>query len=73
VCVLARDPQNELLVVEPYISTLPHELSKLENVKLVTLSQALKHADIIVQLVKHHQFSDVAAMRVQQVRYMKFC
>ncbi|HGY1014353.1 TPA: UDP-N-acetyl-D-mannosamine dehydrogenase [Aeromonas salmonicida subsp. smithia] len=71
--ILARGAQNELLVVEPHISSLPRELSNLANVQLVTLAQALEQADVVVQLVKHHQFSDVAAACGQQVRYMKFC
>lgn len=71
--ILARDQQNELLVVEPHISALPNELSNLGNVKLVTLEQALEQADVVVQLVKHKQFSDVVTMCRQQVRYMKFC
>ncbi|EIS3745152.1 UDP-N-acetyl-D-mannosamine dehydrogenase [Aeromonas hydrophila] len=71
--ILARDQQNELLVVEPHISALPNELSNLGNVKLVTLEQALEQADVVVQLVKHQQFSDVVTMCRQQVRYMKFC
>lgn len=71
--ILARDQQNELLAVEPHISALPNELSNLGNVKLVTLEQALEQADVVVQLVKHQQFSDVVTMCRQQVRYMKFC
>ncbi|WP_321150408.1 UDP-N-acetyl-D-mannosamine dehydrogenase [Aeromonas jandaei] len=71
--ILARDPKNKLLVVEPHISALPYELSSLENVQLVTLAQALEQADMVVQLVKHSQFSDVATTCAKQVRYMKFC
>jgi UDP-N-acetyl-D-mannosaminuronic acid dehydrogenase len=71
--ILARGAQNQILVVEPYISALPHELSDLENVQLVTLENALEQADVVVQLVKHNQFSDVAAACGHVVRYMKFC
>ena len=71
--ILACGSQNEILVVEPHISALPHALSGLKNVQLVTLEQALDQADVVVQLVRHHQFSDAAAACVQQVRYMKFC
>ncbi|MDX7778617.1 UDP-N-acetyl-D-mannosamine dehydrogenase [Aeromonas hydrophila] len=71
--ILARGISNEILVVEPHISALPNELSNLGNVKLVTLEQALEQADVVVQLVKHQQFSDVVTMCRQQVRYMKFC
>ncbi|MFQ2918671.1 UDP-N-acetyl-D-mannosamine dehydrogenase [Aeromonas allosaccharophila] len=71
--ILARCTQNEILVVEPHISALPLELSGLKNVQLVTLEQALDQADVVVQLVKHNQFSDVATTCVKQVRYMKFC
>ncbi|MFM5336176.1 UDP-N-acetyl-D-mannosamine dehydrogenase [Aeromonas enteropelogenes] len=71
--ILARDPQNELLVVEPHISALPHELSKLENVQLVTLVQALEQADVVVQLVKHSQFANVAVVCDTATRFMKFC
>ncbi|MGE6450792.1 UDP binding domain-containing protein [Shewanella baltica] len=71
--ILARAAQNELLVVEPHISALPRELSNLANVQLVTLAQALEQADVVVLLVKHHQFNDVAGACGPHARYMKFC
>ncbi|WP_349921791.1 UDP-N-acetyl-D-mannosamine dehydrogenase [Aeromonas veronii] len=71
--ILAGAPQNEILVVEPYISALPHEFSDLENVQLMTLTDALEKADIVVQLVNHRQFSGVSTACGQHVRYIKFC
>lgn len=71
--ILARSTQNEILVVEPHISALPHALSSLNNVQLVTLEQALDQADVVVQLVKHNQFANVAASCRSIARFMKFC
>lgn len=53
---LAERQAGRLLVVEPNISTLPPALEKIDNVELVSLDEALGHADIIVGLVDHNEF-----------------
>lgn len=56
---LAATFQGELLVVEPYIDTLPSGLAGLDNVKLVSVEKALETADIVVLLVNHQPFAQV--------------
>jgi UDP-N-acetyl-D-mannosaminuronic acid dehydrogenase len=56
---LAATFQGELLVVEPYIDTLPSGLAGLDNVKLVAVEKALETADIVVLLVNHKPFAQV--------------
>lgn len=53
---LAERQAGRLLVVEPNISTLPPALEKIDSVELVSLDEALGHADIIVGLVDHNEF-----------------
>lgn len=47
---------GQLLVVEPYIDHLPHELSDRGINKLVGLEEALEQADMVVLLVDHKLF-----------------
>ena len=56
---LAATFRGELLVVEPYIDTLPSGLAGLDNVKLVAVEKALETADIVVLLVNHKPFAQV--------------
>ena len=56
---LAATFQGELLVVEPYIDTLPSGLAGLDNVKLVAVERALETANIVVLLVNHQPFAQV--------------
>lgn len=56
---LAATFQGELLVVEPYIDTLPSGLAGRDNVKLVAVERALETADILVLLVNHQSFAQV--------------
>lgn len=50
---------NQLLVVEPYIETLPKSLASCGGVELVPLEVALSAADVLVLLVDHKQFTAV--------------
>lgn len=54
---LAADFPGQVIAVEPNITTLPEKLKK-ENVKLVSLKDALK-ADAIALLVPHKPFMDL--------------
>lgn len=49
---------GEILVVEPNIKVLPEKLKQLD-VKLVTMSEAMKAANTIVILVDHKEFKNV--------------
>lgn len=46
----------EILAVEPNIEELPKVLQNRKNVKLATLEDAQKEADVLVVLVKHKEF-----------------
>lgn len=53
---LAHKNVGELLVVEPYITQLPKNLSNKKHIQLCGLKKALLTADIIVLLVDHQEF-----------------
>jgi UDP-N-acetyl-D-mannosaminuronic acid dehydrogenase len=50
---------DKLLVVEPYIDTLPRELAGRVGVELVEFDLALAEADVVVLLVDHQDFKVV--------------
>ncbi|MCT1443371.1 UDP-N-acetyl-D-mannosamine dehydrogenase [Corynebacterium glucuronolyticum] len=57
---LAGDnPQVEIHVVEPNISSLPVSLNNFENVKLSSIKEALERANIMILLVDHKQFKSI--------------
>ena len=60
---LAEKFENQVLVVEPNVESLPEELEG--KVKLCELFQALGDADVIVILVDHAQFKRVDPVRLQ--------
>lgn len=51
-----------VLVVEPHVSVLPRELEELQNVELSELCDAIERADIVLILVDHREFDDVASV-----------
>ena len=53
---LANNPAYQILAVEPNIETLPAVLENRNNVTLVSLSNALQQADVVLILVKHKGF-----------------
>jgi UDP-N-acetyl-D-mannosaminuronic acid dehydrogenase len=57
--LVAKQLAHRLLVVEPYIDTLPAELSGRSEVELTDTRQALRDADVVVLLVDHLQFMSV--------------
>ena len=61
---LATWHQGELLVVEPYIRSLPSSLP--ETVRLISLEAALREADIMVLLVDHSIFKTVQPEQLPQ-------
>ena len=48
-----------ILAVEPNIDELPHELDKMDNVRLAALTDAIAEADIVVLLVDHKEFKRI--------------
>ncbi|KUG57090.1 UDP-N-acetyl-D-mannosaminuronic acid dehydrogenase [Serinicoccus chungangensis] len=55
-----RLPTGTVLAVEPNVEALPARLADLSNVQLAPLSDALKRADVIVLLVDHKEFKELA-------------
>ena len=53
------------MVVEPFIERLPDKIPH-ESVQLVSFSDAIEQADIIVLLVDHKQFKTVDREKLQQ-------
>ena len=56
---LAAGTLDELLVVEPNIHTLPACFSDKKNVRLVSVEEAMRDANIILLLVDHKEFKAV--------------
>jgi UDP-N-acetyl-D-mannosaminuronic acid dehydrogenase len=54
---LATANIGQILAVEPHVQHLPATLSRLTNVKLVALEEAVRAADIVVLLVNHRPFA----------------
>ena len=55
---LAKEPMR-LLLVEPFITTLPKRFAGCDNISLVSLEEALQQADIVVGLVDHTCFKQI--------------
>ena len=56
---LAAGMLDELLVVEPNIHTLPACLADKKNVRLVSVEEAMRDANIVLLLVDHKEFKAV--------------
>ncbi|MFI7481835.1 UDP-N-acetyl-D-mannosamine dehydrogenase [Kocuria sp. M1R5S2] len=55
---LARDiPHGTILAVEPHVAELPPALQGLKNVRFAEVLDAIKHADVVVLLVDHQNFT----------------
>lgn len=54
----------EILAVEPNVKELPKVLENRKNVKLTTLEDAKKEADVLVVLVKHKEFIGLSSSKV---------
>lgn len=52
-----------ILAVEPNVEALPKSLIDLENVKLVSLEEAMQQADAVGVLVKHKEFLGMSEMK----------
>ena len=57
--MLSDEGGFEILAVEPNIEELPTVLENRKNVKLVSLEDAKREADVVVVLVKHKEFIDI--------------
>ena len=57
-------PDVEILVADPYVSTLPASLSKYDNLHLEGAYVAVERADIVVLLVEHEPFKAMRHTRL---------
>ena len=56
---LQRRKKGRILVVEPYVSELPSEISNFGNIELVGLEDGLSSADVVVLLTDHSMFAKI--------------
>lgn len=56
---LAKLDNCDLLVVEPHISELPVQLHGYRHVRLVSVEDAMKKADVVLGLVDHDEFKEI--------------
>jgi UDP-N-acetyl-D-mannosaminuronic acid dehydrogenase len=56
---VARAHQEQVLIVEPFASSLPLELAGFTHLKLVSLEEALEQAKIAAVLVEHSAFQAI--------------
>jgi len=61
---IAANHEIEILVVEPYINELPNCLKQFPHVRLATVEDGLKNANIITLLVDHSQFKKISRARL---------
>ena len=64
----AMTENGEILCVDPHIGTLPPDLEGVAGVTLAGLDDALERADIVVLLVDHRVFKDLARERLGDKR-----
>ena len=55
---------GRILVVDPYVSTLPSELCHIDNLELTGLDDAITNAQVIVPLTDHTDFRRIARERL---------
>ena len=60
---LQRRKKGRILVVEPYVSELPLEVSTCGNIELVGLEDGLSAADVVVLLTDHSMFAEIRSVR----------
>ena len=61
---LSRFQEYDVLCVEPHVSELPNALQRTDNIRLVSLDDAIDNSDVIVGLVDHDLFKSIAAARL---------
>jgi len=63
-CALAEKFQGDILIVEPHAGDLPAPLDGRDNVRLVSLDEALEGGQVIVLLVDHKDFKGIGRTRL---------
>lgn len=62
---LAEEINGQIIVVEPFVNTLPPTLQKFPNVRLMDAVKAIAEANVIVLLVNHRQFQSIDRMLLE--------
>ena len=68
-----RHADRDLLVVEPNVQSLPPSLQQCSNVRHVSLETALDEAQLVLILVAHSEFKDIAVNLIQDERVIDTC
>ena len=63
--LISTNMERQFKVVEPNISQLPPALSHLNNAELVSIDEALEQCDVVVLLVDHGEFKQVAPQAIE--------
>lgn len=69
---LAEKRLGEVLAVEPYASDWPADLTE-AGARVATLDEALERADVVVVLVPHRPFRNLAASQLQRKMVVDAC
>lgn len=61
---VAEPGELRVLAVEPHVKTLPPELARYSNVRLVTADEAISQAPVVALLVDHDAFRNIDSNRL---------
>ena len=67
---LAATEVGEILIVEPYVNSLPDSLANLDRIQLCDLDTALSLADVLVLLTDHQVFRDIDRQTLNKQRIL---
>lgn len=67
------NPGRRVLAVEPNITELPASLGNFRNVELVDIEEALEGAGVVIVLVAHREFRDIAVSLIADDRVVDTC
>ncbi|MVZ89980.1 UDP-N-acetyl-D-mannosamine dehydrogenase [Microbacter sp. ANSKLAB05] len=67
------NPNRSILTVEPNIAELPASLANFRNVSLTGLYDAIKVAGVVLVLVPHREFRDIAVSLIDDERVVDTC
>ncbi len=56
---IAAKCSSRILLVDPQLNTVPTPLKKYSHLNMVKISDAIETADILIILVKHHEFTKI--------------
>lgn len=71
--ICAEHPELDIQIVEPNVETLPNQLDRYPNARLVSLESALESSEVVVVLVAHKQFREIGVSLIQDSRVIDTC